>query len=66
MSTNYFDLVDYYKTNFSLVKELKFTIEDIENMYFWEREVYVNLLISYNEEQKQIKMQYMAENNLNG
>jgi hypothetical protein len=35
-------------------------------MYFWEREVYINLLIGYNEEQKQMRMQAMTDNYFHG
>jgi hypothetical protein len=35
------------------MKELKWSIQDIENMYFWEREVYINILVNYNLEQEQ-------------
>lgn len=45
--------MDYYKTNFSLIKELGWSMEDIENMYFWEREVYITILINYNNDKKQ-------------
>ena len=46
-------MVDYYQTNFSLMRELKWSVQDIENMYFWEREVYINILVNYNSEQEQ-------------
>lgn len=46
----YFDLIDYYKTNFNLIKQLKLNIFDLEDMYMWEREIYIKLLIDYNEE----------------
>jgi len=38
------------------MKELKWNIQDIENMYFWEREIYINILVNYNldQEQKQL------------
>jgi hypothetical protein len=35
------------------MKELQLSIEDIENMYFWEREVYVTILVNYNNDKKQ-------------
>jgi hypothetical protein len=41
------------------MKELKWNIQDIENMYFWEREIYINILVNYNldQEQKQLHNQ---------
>lgn len=35
------------------MKELQWSVEDIENMYFWEREVYVTILVNYNNDKKQ-------------
>ena len=51
----FFDLVDYYKTNFTLVNDLKWNLFDLENMFFWEREVYANMLQAQLEEKKQEK-----------
>jgi hypothetical protein len=45
--------MDYYQTNFSLMKELNWSLQDIENMFFWEREVYVTILVNYNNDKKQ-------------
>lgn len=49
----FFDLVDYYRTNFTLVNDLKWSLNDLENMFFWEREVYVKMLQAQLEEKKQ-------------
>ena len=56
-------MVDDYQTNFSLMKELKWSVQDIENMYFWEREVYINILVNYNleQEQKQLHNQTVGQ-----
>jgi hypothetical protein len=35
------------------MRELKWSVQDIENMYFWEREVYINILVNYNSDQEQ-------------
>lgn len=45
-----FDLKDYYKTNFNLVNNYKWNLNDLENMFFWEREIYVNLLSEHNKQ----------------
>ena len=43
----------YYKTNFGLMQHHKYSLEDIENMMPWEREVYVTLLTQYIEEENE-------------
>jgi hypothetical protein len=45
----FFDLKDYYQVNFNLVNNYKWSLNDIENMMFWEREIYINLLAEHNE-----------------
>jgi hypothetical protein len=45
----FFDLKDYYQVNFNLVNNYKWSLADIENMMFWEREIYINLLAEHNE-----------------
>ena len=37
----------FYQTNFSLVQHHKYSLTDIENMMPWEREVYVNMLATH-------------------
>jgi hypothetical protein len=56
LASNFIDLFDYYKTNFSLINYYKWSIEDIENMMFWEREIYINLLAEEKEKESQLKM----------
>jgi len=53
LAIKYFDLIDYYKTNFSLFKQLNLSISDIDNMFFWEREIYIKILVDFNEEKAQ-------------
>ena len=43
----------YYKTNFGLMQHHKYSLEEIENMMPWEREVYVTLLTQYIEEENE-------------
>ena len=52
LASNFIDLIDYYKTNFSLVNHYKWSLTELENMFFWEREIYISLLA----EQKQFEM----------
>jgi len=48
----FFDLRDYYVTNFNLINTGKWNLNELNEMMFWEREIYVNLLAQYNEDQK--------------
>jgi hypothetical protein len=48
----FFDLKDYYVTNFNLINTGKWNLNELDEMMFWEREIYVNLLAQYNEDQK--------------
>ena len=41
------DIVGYYKINFALMQHHKYSLSDIENMIPWEREVYVNMLATH-------------------
>ena len=45
----FFDLKDYYTTNFNLLNIGNLTLNDLEEMLFWEREIYINLLADHNE-----------------
>jgi len=56
----FFDLYDYYKTNFTLINNFSWRLIELEEMFFWEREVYIKLLSDYNEEQK-IKKNQMQQ-----
>jgi hypothetical protein len=40
----------YYKTNFSLMQHHKYSLADINDMYPYERDVYVALLIEHLQE----------------
>jgi len=43
----------YYQTNFDLIHKHKYSLTELENMLPWEREIYINLLIQYIEEQNE-------------
>ena len=53
----FFDLYDYYKTNFTLINNFSWRLDELENMLFWEREIYIKLLTDYTEEQRMKKQQ---------
>lgn len=35
----------FYKLNFSLMEEHKYSLNDLDNMLPWEREIYISLLV---------------------
>lgn len=45
-------MVDYYQTNFTLTKHFNLNLSDLNDMFFWEREIYTSIIKNYNEEQK--------------
>ena len=57
------DLESYFKTNFALMQHHKYSLTELENMIPWEREVYLNLLQQYNEEEN---LKAQQEQGLNG
>jgi hypothetical protein len=53
-------LVNYYKTNFSLIQHHSYSLTEIEMMLPWEREIYVAMLVEYvKEENDRIKQEQM-------
>ena len=57
------DLESYFKTNFALMQPHKYSLTELENMIPWEREVYLNLLQQYIEEEN---LKAQQEQGLNG
>ena len=57
------DLESYFKTNFALMQHHKYSLTELENMNPWEREVYLNLLQQYIEEEN---LKAQQEQGLNG
>jgi hypothetical protein len=45
-------LINYYKTNFSLMHHHKYSLAELEDAIPFEREVYISLLINHLEEEK--------------
>jgi hypothetical protein len=58
--------MDYYSTNFTLINKYNWSNESIENLIPWERDVYINLLIAYEDTKQQKQMQNMKDFNFNG
>ena len=46
-------LANFYKMNFALLQYHKYSLQDIEEMIPFEREIYVAMLVQYLEEEKQ-------------
>jgi hypothetical protein len=47
------DLSAFFRTNFSLMQHHKYSLDELESLIPWEREVYINLLIAYLKEEKE-------------
>lgn len=45
-------LYNYYKMSFALMQYHKYSLEELESMIPFEREVYVSMLVQYLEEEK--------------
>jgi len=43
----------HYKTNFDLMQHHKYSLNEIDMMIPWEKEVYVNMLVDYIKEEEQ-------------
>lgn len=54
MALSHTTLKDYYNTIFSLVQHHKYSISDLENLIPFERDLYVDMLLNYLEEQKKM------------
>jgi hypothetical protein len=44
---------NFYKTNFSLMQYHKYSLEELENMMPFERDIYVSLLVQHLDEERQ-------------
>jgi len=43
--------MNYMKVNFALMQHHKYSLSELEEMLPWEREVYLNMLMNYIEEE---------------
>ena len=50
-------LTNYFETNFALMQHHKYSLDELEKMMPWEREVYVSLLVNYLKEEKERREQ---------
>jgi len=58
MALSHDSLVNYYKTNFQLMQHHNYSLTELENMWPWEREIYIALLLQYLKEEK-LKVQQL-------
>lgn len=47
------DLANYFKTNFVLMQQHHYSLQDIENMLPYEKQIYVSLLMQHLQEEKE-------------
>lgn len=46
-------MANYFQTNFSLMQHHKYSLSELEEMMPWERQVYIDMLINYLEEENE-------------
>jgi hypothetical protein len=51
------NLVNYFKTNFSLMQHHHYSLTELEMMMPWEREIYVTLLVEWIKEENERRQQ---------
>jgi|TARA_B100001093_G_scaffold502696_1_gene556037 hypothetical protein len=54
-------LQNYYETNFALIHHHKWQIEHIENLLPWEKEIYMNLLVQFLQEEDKNRRDQQAK-----
>ena len=50
-------LYNYMQTNFQLMQHHQYSLTELDEMYPWEREIYVRLLLQHLEEEKERQKQ---------
>lgn len=53
ISLSHDSLANYFQTNFALLQHHKYSLSEIENMMPWERQVYIDLLLKFLDEEKE-------------
>ena len=59
MSLSHETLENYYTTNFQLIQHFHYSLNEVENLIPWEREVYLSMLLNH---LKEVKEQQQLEN----
>ena len=47
------NLSNYFQTNFALMQHHKYSLAELDNLIPWERQVYIDLLLKYLEEENE-------------
>ena len=55
------NLENYFNLNFALMQFHKYSLTEIENMMPWERDIYVDMLVTYIKEENEKQKQREAE-----
>jgi hypothetical protein len=53
MNLSHDSLFNHYKMNFALMQYHKYSLDELNNMIPFEREIYISMLVQYLEEEKQ-------------
>ena len=57
----YDSLMNYFKTNFSLMQHHKYSLSDIENLIPWEKFIYVDMLKQHIKNQEDLMRDQAAQ-----
>lgn len=58
----YDNLMNYFKTNFSLMHHHKYSLEEFDEMMPWEKQIYVRMLTDHIKEQNEKLQQLQMQN----
>ena len=62
----YDSLMNFFRTNFSLMQHHKYNLSDIENMMVWEKFVYIDLLKAHIKQQEDIQRDQATQRKAQG
>lgn len=57
----YDNLMNFFKTNFSLMQHHKYSLAEIENMMPWEKFIYIDMLKQYIKHEEDVKRDREAQ-----
>ena len=61
MALSHESIVNYYTTNFQMMQHHKYSLSELETMIPWEREIYLDMLVTWIKEQNEKQKQREAE-----
>ena len=53
LAVNNETLMNYYVSNFAMMQFYKYSLSELDNMYPWEREIYISLLNKHIEDENE-------------